>query len=122
MIKTPPRGERATPPAELELDQIFDSLAHVRRRYLLYTLLDDGEESLWERASKIAAWEEDVAENSLSEEAIEQVYLMLYHAHVPKLVGYEIIEFDAEDESIRSSTNTDRVLSVLMDVADSTSE
>ena len=47
-------------PSVLDLDEVFAALGHPRRRYLLYTLVNErGAETLPEVATKIAAWEQD---------------------------------------------------------------
>lgn len=105
--------DRDRVPAVLDLEHVFTALAHQRRRYLLYTLTVDAEWPLWELAGKVAAWERDVAEEELAEEAVQRVYVSLMHGHVPKLVEDEIVEFDEASETIRPGPNAEQVLSVL---------
>lgn len=110
------RADRNLPdsvPATLELDHVFEALAHPRRRYLLYTLLDDAEWSLEEVSRKLAAWEEGVPVETLTDQEVERVYVSLYHNHVPKLVAEDIVEFVEATETIRPSGNAEQVLNVL---------
>lgn len=100
-------------PSVLELNHVFDALAHQRRRYLLYTLLEDEEWSLRELAVKVAAWEQGVSRESVADEEVERVYVSLYHNHVPKLADEGIVEFVEADETIRPATNAEQVLAVL---------
>lgn len=107
-------------PQVLELDHVFEGLAHPHRRYLLYTLLEDTEWSLDELATKIAAWENGVSEGRPSEEEIEHIYVSLYHNHVPKLVDDDVIVFERETETITAGPNAEQVLAVLENAGGST--
>lgn len=99
--------------AVLELDHVYTSLAHPRRRYLCYTLLEDDEWTLTELAVKIAAWENDVSEDAVTDEQRDRVYVSLFHSHVPKLVEEGIVTFDAETEQITAASNAKQVLAAL---------
>ncbi|MBV0922838.1 hypothetical protein KTS45_01370 [Halomicroarcula limicola] len=100
-------------PKILELDHVYKALAHPRRRYLCYTLLEDAEWSLSDLATKIAAWEQDARTGDVTERQRERVYVSLYHAHVPKLVEDNIVTFDEAGERISVATNAKQVLSAL---------
>ncbi|MFB6135583.1 MAG: hypothetical protein ABEJ04_02385 [Halobacteriaceae archaeon] len=105
----PPRID----PAVLELDHVFDVLAHPRRRYLLYALATDGEWTLRELATKLAAWEEDVDEAAVSDHVRDRVYVSLYHSHVPKLVDEGMVRFDEESERLSPAEHAGQVQAVL---------
>lgn len=105
--------ERRPPPSVLELDHVYDALAHPRRRYLCYILLEATEWSLTEIATKAAAWEQEIPEHEVSSHRRERVYVALYHAHVPKLVDQDVVEFDADTETITPGENADQVLAAL---------
>lgn len=113
MVDRPDRGLPDSVPATLELDHVFEALAHPRRRYLLYTLLEDAEWSLRELARKLATWEERVPAETLTDRKVERVYVSLYHNHVPKLVEEGIVEFVEATDTIRPAANAEQVLSVL---------
>lgn len=112
MVPDPDRGGQALP-SYLELDHVFEALDHPRRRYLLYTLLEETEWSLWELAGKIAAWEQELPPRTLPAEDIEAVYIALYHTHVPQLVEDNIVRFSETDEVIQAGSNAEQVLAVL---------
>ncbi len=112
-LTSDPQGYTQSVPPYLELDHVFEALGHPRRRYLLYTLLDETEWSLWELAGKVAAWEQDLPGDTLAEEQIETVYVGLYHNHVPKLVEDDIIRFREGDELIELGPNAEQVLNAL---------
>lgn len=107
------RDDAGFPESAIDQDTLFEALAHERRRYLLYTLMEDESWSLLELARKLAAWEEDVSEADADETVVERTYASLYHAHVPKLADLGIIEFDRETETITKGENAEQVLHVL---------
>lgn len=104
------------PPAEvLELDFVYEALAHPRRRYLIYSLLSSSRWTLTELATKLVAWERDIPEEDVTELARDEMYVSLFHSHVPKLVDLGIIRFeDSEtEEIIVADENVAQVLAVL---------
>lgn len=103
------------PPSQeiLELDHVYESLCHPRRRYLCYSLLESTQWSLTDLATKITAWEDDVPDHAVTEQQRERVYVSLYHAHVPKLVAEDVIAFDDVNETITPAENADQVLAAL---------
>lgn len=112
-VESDPPAEQ--PPSEeiLELDHIYEALAHPRRRYLCYTLLEDTEWSLTELATKVTAWENNSPEHAVTPEQRNRVYVALYHAHVPKLADEGVISFDEATERIVAAEHAEQVLSVL---------
>lgn len=103
-------------PAIIELDHVFEALAHPRRRYLLYTLLESDQWSLRNLARQVTAWETGVAAETVTEEEVDRTYVSLYHNHVPKLVEDDIVAFDGVDETIQPGPNAEQVLAVLENV------
>lgn len=106
-------NERALSPGLLEIDHLYEALTHPRRRYLCYTLHEATEWSLTDLATKTAAWENDIPEQEVTDHQREQVYVSLYHAHVPKLVDEGVITFDEATETIAAADHADQVLSAL---------
>jgi hypothetical protein len=106
-------GRRLPPEEILEVDHVYEALAHSRRRYLCYTLLEDTRWTLTDLATKIAAWENDVPEHAVTDDTRERAYVSLYHAHVPKLVEEGIITFDRATEMITAAENASQVLKAL---------
>lgn len=113
MSDAPDTDEQAEVPAVLELDHVFEALAHPRRRYVLYTLCEGDRQSLWDLSRQVAAWEHDVPAETVTAEAVQGVYVSLYHNHVPKLAADDIVDFVEADETVRTAANTDQVLAVL---------
>lgn len=106
--------ERPDVPAVLELDEVFTALGHPRRRYLLYTLINErSEETLPELATKIVVWEEDKPVDGVTDEERRNVHLSLYHSHVPKLDRLGIVEYQQGDDVLVRARNTEQVQAVL---------
>lgn len=97
----------------LRLDYVFQSVANSRRRYLLYTLESKTEWSVTELATELVAWETDTQEQDVSQEEIDRMFASLYHAHIPKLVDEQVIEFDRETETIQPGEYAAQVLTAL---------
>lgn len=114
-VSTSPE-KQLPPPGILEIDSVYEALGHPRRRYLCYTLLKDTEWSLNELATKIAAWENDIPDNEVTESQREEVYVGLYHAHVPKLIDEGVITFDEATETITTAEHAEQVLNALVGI------
>ncbi|SIR92371.1 hypothetical protein SAMN05421858_4564 [Haladaptatus litoreus] len=97
----------------LELQPVFEAIAHPRRRYLVYTLAEATEWSLDDLATKLAAWETDTVETNIATLTRHEMYTSLYHSHVPKLVDLDVIEFDADTETITPGPHAVQVLTAL---------
>jgi hypothetical protein len=107
------RGGPDSPPAVLELDHVYDALAHPRRRYLLYTLKSETAWTLAELAEKVAAFERDLPDEAVPSDVRSQVYTSLYHTHVPKLVDLDVVTFDPESETLHRAAHAEQVLAAL---------
>lgn len=64
-------------------------------------------------ATKIAAFEHDIPASAVTAHQRDQVYLSLYHTHVPKLVEDDVLTFDPAAETIAAAERTDQVLAAL---------
>ena len=106
-------GGQSFSAAILELEPVYQALGHPRRRYLCYSLLEATEWSLTDLATKVAAWENDIPDQDVTDDQRDRVYVSLYHAHVPKLVEEDVITFDAASETITAGTHADRVMTAL---------
>lgn len=105
--------EQTLSPDLLEIDHVYEALSHPWRRYLCYTLHEANEWSLTDLATKTAAWEHKIPEHEVTDRQREQVYISLYHVHVPKLVDEGVILFDEATEMIAAADHADQVLSAL---------
>ncbi len=119
------QGPPQVPDTLLQMDTEFAVLAHPRRRYLLYTLSEKPQWSLRELATKVAAWELDIPEETVTADERNQVYVSLLHAHVPKLVDYGVVGFNRESETITKGQHAGGILTMLAGLggsADSTQQ
>lgn len=104
------------PPVEvLEMDFVYEALAHPRRRYVIYSLLSNAQWTLTELATKLAAWEGDIPEEAVDDVDRDEMYISLYHTHVPKLVELDIVwvEDSSDEEVVVADGNAAQVLAVL---------
>lgn len=92
----PPAGATATGSA-LSREDAFDLLSNARRRHVVSYLRDvDGEVSLRELSTQVAAWENDVAVAAVSSTQRKRVYTALHQSHLPKLGDAGVIDYDTE--------------------------
>jgi DNA-binding transcriptional ArsR family regulator len=100
--------------AILDLDEVFAALGHPRRRYLLYTLVNEGsEETLSELATKLAAWEQDKPASEVTDDERRDVQLSLYHSHIPKLADFGVLDYQEAGDIIVRARNTEQVQAIL---------
>lgn len=66
-----------------------------------------------ELATKIAAWENDIAEDEVSDHQRERVTVSLHHAHIPQLVDGDVISYYEASEEIAPAENAEQVLAAL---------
>ena len=97
----------------LELDHVYEALDHPRRRCVCSLLLEDDEWRLSELARSVAALEDGVPADAVSESSRERVYVSLYHSHVPKLAACGVVSFDADAKTLSTSEHADQVLAAL---------
>lgn len=73
---------------------IYECLSRSRRRYLLHCLnTEDQSMALAELAEDVAD-REARAQTEVDDVFVEDVYMSLYHTHVPKLVDANLVEYD----------------------------
>jgi hypothetical protein len=90
-----------------DIDEIFESLTHPRRRYAIRCLEDYGKSmALADLADEIAAWENDAPLTEVSAEEVKQIYLSLYHKHVPKLDSAGVVRYEQERDMVQLTDDT----------------
>ncbi|WP_096388810.1 DUF7344 domain-containing protein [Halopenitus persicus] len=95
---------------EMSPDLVFDILSNTRRRMVLYYLRQYGEPtSVQKLAEEIAALENDVAVDELTQQQRKRVYVSLYQTHLPKLEETGVIEYDDDRDEVHL---TDRVVEI----------
>ncbi|TYL40265.1 hypothetical protein CV102_01410 [Natronococcus pandeyae] len=83
------------------VDEAFDLLADERRRLLLQVMRTYSEElTLPDAAEEVAVRENGCKVTELSAERVANVYISLYHDHMPRLVDAGLIEYDQERDLV----------------------
>lgn len=90
-------------------DALFGALADFRRRNALTTLLAHGELPLPDLADEVTVAERDRPLSDVDPETVLDVYLSLYHTHVPKLADAGLVAYDQERDFV-SLTDAGRAL------------
>ncbi len=98
---------------ELTRVDLFEVLSSDRRRALLCFLrLRGGEADLRKLATQIAAWEQDIDPEAVSEEDTKRVYISLYQSHLPKLEEYELVSYDSDTKQVSATEQTKEVIAL----------
>lgn len=95
-------------------DDVFEILSNHRRRMVLYYLRKHGETAdVKDLAEGIAAMENEVAVEELTNQQRKRVYVSLYQTHLPKMAESGVIEYDKEAGTVgltEQTTAIDRYL------------
>ncbi|WP_227375915.1 DUF7344 domain-containing protein [Haladaptatus halobius] len=98
-----PATDGTTPPASEEavFDTLLDVLSYSRRRQIL-SRLDSGRTpmSLANLADEIVVHERDAPLAEIPARDVKQVYMSLYHSHVPRLEDADLVEYDQERDAV----------------------
>ena len=93
----------------LSLDAVYGILSESRRRYLLYYFLEHEHANIEGLAMQIAAWEEDVSIDAVTESRKERVTTGLLHSQLPKLEEHGIVEYDGRTGDVIVSDGFDAI-------------
>ena len=86
----------------LSPDLVFEILSNTRRRMVLYYLRwYGGSVSVRELVGEIAALQNGVAVEDLTQQQRKRVYVSLYQTHLPKLEEAGLIEYDDDKGEVR---------------------
>ncbi|USZ67869.1 ArsR family transcriptional regulator [Halorussus salilacus] len=97
VLSTLDRGVEESP---VSLDALLDALSAFRRRRALVTLLTHGDLPLADLADEVAVGEYDRPLPEIDAETVLEVYLSLYHTHVPKLADAGLVEYDQQGDFV----------------------
>lgn len=106
-------------------DDIFDAMANVDRRRILETLLTEDAiqvAALVGRSRELSDADEGLLSKHLSSgrevPGADEDHLRLHHVHLPKLAGYEFIEWDADARLIHKGGRFEEVSELVEQLAD----
>lgn len=86
---------------KISRDKIFDLLSNSRRRYVLSYLSDHPEgATLQELARQLAAWENDIPDEEVTQEQQKRIYVSLYQTHLPTLSEAGVIDRESNGDKI----------------------
>ena len=88
------------PDGRVSLETLFDLLSSLRRRSAYLVLLRHADLSLPDLADEVAVAEYGQPLSEVDADDVLQVYLSLYHTHVPKLADSGLVEYDQDDDYV----------------------
>ncbi len=91
---------------DLSADAVFDLLSSRRRRYLLESLAEHGYSlTLADLADEVSSRECAAHIAEIPEEDVLEIYLSLYHQHVPKLAEANVVAYDQNHDLVARDEN-----------------
>lgn len=92
-----------------ELSAALRVLANPRRRHTLRVVREHGEEmALPDVADEVAVREHDCPLPEVSAETVSDIYISIYHDHLPRLVDAELLRYDQERDLVRPAFEDDQ--------------
>lgn len=81
----------------LSQDEVYDLLSNARRRFTISYLREhSGPVAVSDLSQEVAAWENDVTRDELTDQQVKRVYVSLYQTHLPKLSEVGIVDYDQD--------------------------
>ena len=91
-------------------DELFDVLGHRFRRSLLICLRRHAVTiSLADAAEEVVCLTRGEPITEIDAEYVKEVYLSLYHSHVPRLVEYDIVRYEQERDLVTPTAKVDPI-------------
>ena len=88
--------------SRLSQNEVYDLLSNPRRRFVISYLREHGRPiELTALAREVAAWENQVPAEELTDQQEKRVYVSLYQTHIPKLRNAGVVDYDSDDGVIR---------------------
>lgn len=96
MIEESPQQVEALAP-----ETAFQLLSHSTRIGLLECLKDYDETlALADVSEEVACTVEDKPVQNIEAESVKQIYMALYHSHIPRLEAHDIVQYDQERDLV----------------------
>lgn len=93
-------------------DEAYDVLGAERRRFVIVCLhKHETALTLADLADELAAWEHDTPLTEIPAEEVKQIYLDLYHRHIPKLEDSGIVEYQQDGDMVALTELAEEFLS-----------
>ena len=81
-------------------DVLLDLLSDFRRRQAILTLVRHDDLSLPDLADEVTVAERDEYLSNIDPDDVLEVYLSLYHTHVPKLAAADLVAYDQDGDHV----------------------
>lgn len=95
--KVDTRNQLSSEKPVLSAELLFDVLGSSYRRFVLSHLSDEPKPvPIDELAYRLAAWEDDTTVADVSSETADDIEILLYHVHLPKMAELGLVAYDSE--------------------------
>lgn len=84
----------------IEYDLLLECLADRHRRYAVACLLEHRTMTLADLADEVSVREYGQQLNEIPAETVKEIYLRLYHTHVPKLESANLVEYSQSADTV----------------------
>lgn len=109
----PPSDGTTNDGGALTIDDQFDLLSSRYRRYLLYALACfTPPVSLARAAETVTELLLDVPADDVPEQRLD-IYMSLYHTHVPRLVENDVVTYDQQEDALEFGPNVVHLIPAL---------
>ncbi|MFW5938922.1 MAG: DUF7344 domain-containing protein [Halolamina sp.] len=110
-------------PNTLTQDTVYDLLSNKRRRFVISKLRrTEGAVSVNELSEAVAAWENGIEIDELTDKQIKRVYVSLYQIHIPKLDEAGLVEYDKDSGQVQLTSTVSELDSYLPQQADDSAD
>lgn len=89
----------------LPQEEIFELLANERRRHVLACLFEHDSLPLPDLADEVALREHNAPLPQIPEDDVLQVYLSLWHSHIPKLADANVVTYHQARDIVELAEN-----------------
>jgi DNA-binding transcriptional ArsR family regulator len=88
------------------VSDVFRALADSKRRILLSAVQEHRSVTLPDLAELVAERERGTNVTEISDEEIRDVYMALYHTHIPPLREANLVQYDQDDDLVLTTDQT----------------
>lgn len=92
------------------LDACFQALADAKRRLAVYYLQEHGQLALADLAELVIEEQRGRPVTAIADEQVKELYLSLYHTHLPVLENAGIARYDQERDLVAKTDETEPLL------------